>query len=302
MRRLIAVLLCGLLLPLGGCGRAEPEPAEVVSTVFPVYDFARELTGKAGRLLVPPGSEIHSYDPTPSDIMAIQNCRLFLYVGGESEAWVDRVLEGIDPEKTTVVRLMDFVTPLTEEITEGMTVFEREEAPDEHIWTSPVNAGKMTAAIADALCAALPQTADAVRERETAYLGKLNELDQAIRQTVESGKRRLLVFGDRFPIRYFTEEYGLSYRAAFTGCTAESEPSARTVAYLIDLVRAEDIPVVLIPELSAGRVADAICDSTGAAKRRFHSVANVSLDEWEAGESYLSLMSENLSVLKEALS
>ena len=313
-RRILSWLCCALaLLALSGCGRgAEAEGAEgvsVVTTGFAAYDFARQLLGERGEaeLLIPPGSETHSFEPTPKDIIDIQNCDLFIYTGGESEAWVADVLESVGGG-VRAVTLMDCVELLEEETVEGM------EDPhaghdhghgaeyDEHVWTSPRNAALICGKIAAALSEADPQGAESYAAALEDYCAQLDELDAAFTEVVESGARRTVVFADRFPLLYFVRAYGLEYFAAYPGCSDDAEPSAATVAFLIDKVREEDIPVVFHIELSNELMADTVCDETGAEKRLFSACHNVTRAQFESGVTYMELMWDNVDALREALS
>ena len=313
-RRILSWLCCALaLLALSGCGRgAEAEGAEgvsVVTTGFAAYDFARQLLGERGEaeLLIPPGSETHSFEPTPKDIIDIQNCDLFIYTGGESEAWVADVLESVGGG-VHAVTLMDCVELLEEETVEGM------EDPhaghdhghgaeyDEHVWTSPRNAALICGKIAAALSEADPQGAESYAAALEDYCAQLDELDAAFTEVVESGARRTVVFADRFPLLYFARAYGLEYFAAYPGCSDDAEPSAATVAFLIDKVREEDIPVVFHIELSNELMADTVCDETGAEKRLFSACHNVTRAQFESGATYMELMWDNVDALREALS
>ena len=313
-RRILSWLCCALaLLALSGCGRgAEAEGAEgvsVVTTGFAAYDFARQLLGERGEaeLLIPPGSETHSFEPTPKDIIDIQNCDLFIYTGGESEAWVADVLESVGGG-VRAVTLMDCVELLEEETVEGM------EDPhaghdhghgaeyDEHVWTSPRNAALICGKIAAALSEADPQGAESYAAALEDYCAQLEALDAAFTEVVESGARRTVVFADRFPLLYFARAYGLEYFAAYPGCSDDAEPSAATVAFLIDKVREEDIPVVFHIELSNELMADTVCDETGAEKRLFSACHNVTRAQFESGATYMELMWDNVDALREALS
>jgi zinc transport system substrate-binding protein len=198
---------------------------------------------------------------------------------------------------------MDCVELVEEETVEGMEAEEEEEeaAWDEHVWTSPVNAKRIVEKIAAALCASDPANAALYRENTAAYAGELDALDAEFRAIAASGRRKTLVFADRFPFRYFTGAYGLDYYAAFPGCSTETEASAATVAFLIGKIRAEQIPVVFHIEFSNGKMADAISEASGARKRLLHSAHNVSRDELAAGITYLEIMKRNAGVLREAL-
>lgn len=313
--RFFAALLALVLLGgMSGCAARTPQPNDgrlrVVCTLFPPYDFVRQIAGDAVdlTLLLAPGQECHSYEPTPRDILAIQDCDLFIYGGGESESWVVDMLDAIEGERR-VLSLLDCVDAVEEEHPEGANAGhiahahgdEDEPEYDEHVWTSPRNAARIAARIADELCALDGDRAAAYRAAAADYTTQLDALDAQFRAAVTNGARRTLVFADRFPFRYFADEYGLQCLAAFPGCESNAEPSTATVARLIDRVRDERIPVVLTIEFSNGKLADTIGEATGAQKREFHSCHNLTAAEFAAGESYLSLMQKNLAVLKEAL-
>ena len=305
----ITILLAMLCALLSGCGaQSEPEGEgiSVVATVFAPYDFARQLVGERGEvtLLLPPGSEAHSYEPSPKDIIEIQNCDLFIYVGGVSDAWVSDVLESVGGEVRTVT-LMDCVELLEEEHVEGMEVDEDEHDGeieyDEHVWTSPRNAELICEKIAAALCEVDPECAEEYGTALESYCAQLDELDAAFTEVVENGVRDTVVFGDRFPLLYFAKAYGLNYYAAWPGCADEAEPSAATVTFLIDKVKAEGIPVVFHIELSNEDMADTICNETGAKKMLFSACHNVTRAQFDAGVTYLELMWQNVDALREAL-
>lgn len=512
MKRILSIFLSTLLMaalftacagssnPAGG---SESGKISVVATIFPQYDFVRQIAGDHAELtmLLPPGSESHSYEPTPQDIISIQNCDMFIYVGGESDTWIDDILESMDTSKMEIVSLMDLVDTVEEEIVEGMeddhdhshdgeiheediedrplsdfegswqsvlpyfedgtldeyiaaTAEKNETTPgeekagflekratdymtiditddgltvhtdtgsasgsyayaeyrpvrnedgeitsvwyiyqlsgpaegmpayiafsdheikarahdddhgddhdedhdhedelahfhirygndgidalmdvknwaptyypagasaeeikdalaghdhsheaeyDEHVWTSPKNAMTIVQALSDKLCALDSANSAAYEQNTAAYLEKLGGLDSAFRSVVEEGSRKTLVFGDRFPFRYFVDAYDLAYFAAFPGCSTETEASAATVAFLIDKVKDEQIPVVFHIELSNEKMADTICEFTGAEKRLLHSCHNITKAEFESGVTYLDLMTQNVETLREAL-
>lgn len=317
MKKFFAIILiCTLCLALCACGQQAQAPetdsgVNIVATVFPAYDFARQIAGDDGNvtLLIPPGSEAHSYEPTPQDIIRIQNCDLLVCNGGESEAWLDEILGGMGNEIPTVV-MLDCVDALTEEDKDGMQVHEHhdhdhdeheDEEYDEHVWTSPVNAQLICRAISAALCQADPAHASDYTARCVDYCAELQELDADFRGVIANAKRHTLIFADRFPVRYFVEEYGLDYFAAFPGCADDAEPSARTVAFLIDRVREEQAPAVLYIEFSNQKMADIVCEDTGCEKLLFNSCHNVTADQLRGGVTYLELMRGNLETVKEAL-
>ncbi len=310
MKRVILFFLLAVLLLTGCAGGSHSgsgDKLKVTAAAFPEYDFVRAVAGDLAEitLLLPPGAEAHFYEPTPQDIARIGACRVFVYGGGESDVWLDRILDSGDREEKIILSLMDCCALREEEIQEFMTAEEEEEGEeteyDEHVWTSPVNAIAITEAVRDALKEADPENAAAYTANAEAYIRQLRELDASIRELVKDAKRRLLVFGDRFPFLYFVREYGLSYAAAFPGCSSGTDVNPATVAHLIDLVKAEGIPVVFRCDLSAGKIADTIAESTGAGVLTLWSGHTVSRDAFQAGETYLTLWAKNLEALKEAL-
>lgn len=304
MKRLIAILLC-LCLMLCGC-TAEPEKPhdetklQIVCTSFPAYDFAREIAGDRAELtlLIKPGSEVHSYEPTPKDMIRIQESDLFICNGGESEQWAETL---ITPKLNTIY-MMDCVDTVEESADGIYNAEDGEPELDEHVWTSPLNAIKISEEICNALCKLDTDNAEAYKTNFTAYKAQLMALDREFRQVIKNSGKHTLVFADRFPMRYFALEYGLDCYAAFPGCSSETEPSAKTVAYLIDRVREDKIPAVLYMEFSNQKMADVICEDTGCRKLPFYSAHSVSAEQFEQGVSYLDLMRINLNSLKEALS
>jgi zinc transport system substrate-binding protein len=277
---------------------------QVVTVNFPAYDFSRQIAGDQINLtmLLPPGAESHSLEPTPRDIIKIKNCAVFIYTGGESDEWVDRILKSMDVSKKKIVRMMEAVDLVKEEIIEGMEK-EKEEniAYDEHIWTSPKNAVRIVRAIANALCEADAANASFFRKNAESYAAELEKLDAEFQAVVNGAKRKIIIFGDRFPFRYFTDAYGLKYYAAFPGCSTETEPSAATVAFLINKIRAEKIPVVFYIELSNEKMADTIAAETGAKKLIFHSCHNITKRDFDQGVTFLEIQKANVPRLREAL-
>ncbi|MBP3646206.1 MAG: zinc ABC transporter substrate-binding protein [Clostridia bacterium] len=316
LKRFLAILLTFVLLPTFYAG-AQEEKLSIIATIFPAYDFARVIAGDHAQveLLLPPGSESHSYEPTPQDIIAIQNADLFLYTGGESDHWIEEVLLSMGQQAPRSFRMMDCVSLLKEALTQSMEhshahehdencdhEHEHEEAElDEHVWTSPRNVIRIAEDLSSALSELAPEHAADFSLACSSYTAELELLDADFREIVSSAKRNLIIFGDRFPLRYFAAEYGLRYDAAFPGCSEDSEPSVRTVISLIDTVREEKIPVIFYIEFSSRRTADILAEETGAKPLLFHSCHNVSAEEIKGGVSYLSLMRHNAEVLKEAL-
>lgn len=305
MKRLAALLLLCVLLT--GCGPAVPEPApgrlQIVAAVFPAYDFARAAVGDLAdvSLLLPPGAESHSYEPTPADILRVQNCDLFIYLGGESDAWVDTILSAVEP-KGQALRLTDCVELLEEEDHDhhdhqhgAGEVMEM----DEHVWTSPANAARLTRTIGETLAGLDPVHEEAFRNNAEDYALQIDALDAEFDQFFQGLDSRTMVFGDRFPLRYFAEEFDLDYYAAFPGCGAQTEPSAATVALLTE--KARGLPAVWYIEFSNHLVADSIAEAAGTQTAMFHTCHNVSKAELDAGATYLSLMQNNLATLREIM-
>lgn len=312
MKRIFPAL-CALLL-LTACGPDLPpedsERPQIVATVFPAYDFARSAAGELAdvTLLLPPGAESHSYEPTPADILRVQRCDLFIYLGGESDAWVDTILSAIEP-RGDVLRMIDCVDLLEEETVEGMQGgHDHEEghdhlgevlSMDEHVWTAPRNAAAVTRIIGQRLALLDRSNGEAYAAGAEAYALELEELDREFAAFFDTLPDRTIVFGDRFPLLYFAEAYDLDYYAAFPGCGAQTEPSAATVAFLTRKVREEGLPAVWYIEFSNHLVADSIAEAAGVETAQFHTCHNVSRADLEAGATCLSLMRANLEALRE---
>jgi zinc transport system substrate-binding protein len=308
---LLTLSVFALLLFAAGCTQKKNNKVQngkitITATIFPPYDFVRAVAADKVNLsmLLPPASESHSFEPTPKDIITIQNSDIFIYVGGESDAWVNRILESMDTRNMTIISLMDTVDVVEEEVVEGMEEEEEEEegvAYDEHVWTSPQNAVRIVRSITDALCTADTANADFYRQNAKEYIAQLDELDTEFQAVVSNTKHKTIVFGDRFPFRYFADRYGLSYFAAFPGCSTETEPSAGTVAFLIEKMKHEHIPVVFHIELGNERMADAVAEETGAEKLLLHACHNISKKDFENGIGYADLMRKNVENLRRAL-
>jgi len=364
------VLLTAIMLLMSICilfagGRRDSAANDgrlsVVTTIFPAFDFVRQIAGDRVNLtmLLPPGAESHSFEPSPRDIITIMNSDIFIYIG-ESERWIERILQSMNTEEMTIFALTSAVALIGDDhecddpdcdhdhdhghdhhhghthghTTHGHTTHghghdhhhghthahrhthghdhdhghhhhhDHGDACsifDEHVWTSPRNAILIVRALTELLSTADPANAAFFRQNAAAYIRQLEQLDAAFTEVVAGARRRTIVFGDRFPFRYFANDYGLTWHAAFDGCSTETEPSAATVAFLINTIRAERIPVVFHIELSNERMADTISRETGARKRLLHSVHNVSRNDFNAGLGYLELMRRNVDALREAL-
>jgi len=313
-RRFLLLTVIIILAALSACGKKEAQTItengkkNVVATIFPEYDFLRQIAGDHINLtmLLTPGAESHSFEPTPQDILNVQNSDMFVYVGGDSDAWVSSILDSMDQSTMDIVTLMSLVKLVEEETIDGMEAEEVEgdavePEMDEHVWTSPKNVILIVQKLSDELCSVDPDNAEDYKKNTEVYIKKLEDLDHEFQEVVDHSARKEIVVGDRFPFRYFVDDYGLTYYAAFPGCSTDTEPSASTIAFLIDKIKVDNIPVVFHIELSNEQMCDSICFSTGAKKELLNAVHNVSKDDFKAGVTYLDLMEHNVEVLKEAL-
>ena len=304
----LALILALILAVLAGCAQpvqTQQGTLHIVATLFPQYDFARQIGGDRAQvtMLLPVGMDTHSYDPTPADILSIQNADLFVYTGEQMESWAHRIVAGVDAEQLQVVDISKGITLLqvTHNAQETVEQDGHDHTYDPHIWTSTKNAQMMVQTLLEAMCAADAANADYYKENAERYIGQLETLDQQFREIVQQGKRNKILFASRFALLYFTTEYGLQYQAAFDSCTSESEAGTQAVAGLISTVQAEDIPVVYYEELSEPKIAKTVCEETGCGMLLFHSCHNISKEEQQAGATYLSLMQQNAEHLKEGL-
>ena len=291
---------------------ADKDGLKIVTTIFPEYDWVMNLLGEnpAGAsvtMLLDSGIDLHSYQPTVEDIMEISNCDLLIYVGGESEAWVkDALQEAVNPDMA-VISLLEALGDKAkeEEIVEGMEG-EAEEDPelDEHVWLSLRNASFLCESIEKTLETLDTDNAELYQSNLTVYTEKLAALDQKYETVVAEGSRDTLLFGDRFPFRYLTDDYGLSYYAAFVGCSAETEASFETIAFLAQKVDELSLKTVMTLEGSDRRIAETIVESTKNKDQQIlslDSLQSITAKDVEEGASYLAVMESNLEILKEAL-
>lgn len=314
MKKLIALFVCGAMLLFSGCAGAQKTPDSgkltVITTVFPAYDFARQVFGDSAEvvMLLKPGMESHTYDPSAKDIVKINNCDLFIYNGGESDEWVENILSTVEGVRT--FRMMDCVEALEEEHSEGMQTSDHddeddhgdhEDEYDEHIWTSPKNAALITSALGSAAAEAFPENAAMYLDNAADYSAKINALDDRFAALL-NGESRYFVFADRFPLLYFFRQYGLNYYAAFPGCGSETEPSAQTISFLSEKLSGDTtVKTVFYIELSNHRLADVLAEEKSLPTAEFHSCHNITADDFEAGETYITLMERNYEALAKAL-
>ena len=335
------VLVVGLLAFLVlNREKFEQKKYSVVSTSFPGYDFARAVTKNTNistKMLVKPGAETHTFEPTPQDIIDIKNADMFVYVGGDSDDWVKKVLKDVDTKKTHVVKLVDLVSTVEEEIVEGMEDEdehdhehdhdhdhdhkhdhghdhhhdhdheshehkhehdEEEEGPeiDEHVWTSPKKAMEIVKKIAEVASEIDAEEKIKINDNAEKYVAEIAQVDKDLHQAID-GKISEIVVADRFPFRYFADEFGLKYAAAFSGCSEQTEASAKTISFLINKVKQDKVKKIYKIELSNGKIAETVSKDTGAEVLELHSAHNVTAEDFSKGVTYVDLMKRNLLAL-----
>lgn len=297
----------------------------IVATVFAAYDFARTITQDLAevKLLLPPGTEPHSFEPSPMDIMLLNSTDVLICAGGESDAWIERIVSSLSNPNLVVLRMTDMVVTITfDEQDESHTGSANPSAHtgssnpadatssqadaaeteiDEHVWTSLRNAEVIVEECAEAFALLDPVNEGAFHTNANSLIAQLQELDESIVEIVATASRDTIVFGDRFPFRYFVEDYGLSWFAAYSGCSTAVETNPQTIISLVDTVAAEGIPVVFYLELSDQRIASTIAAETGAQILPFESAHTVTRNEFEAGITYLDIMRANAKNLEIAL-
>ena len=348
MKKLLALLLAlsftlSMVLP---AGMAEEKPLKIVTTIFPIYDWVRQILGDRDAdvtMLMDSGVDLHNFQPTAQDILTIAQCDLFIFVGGESDEWTEDVLTTTQNEHLTAINLLDALGDEVkeEEIVEGMEHEhdhdededhededhdehdhdededhdehdhdededheEHEHEADEHVWLSLRNAEKLVQAIAGTIANLDPDQADLYHTNAKNYIEKLQALDAQYAETVNAAAFKTLLFGDRFPFRYLADDYGLTYYAAFAGCSAETEASFQTILFLAQKLDELGLPAVLTIENPKTRIAETVVNATQSKDQKIvamNSLQGVTAQEVREGVSYLSVMESNLSVLREAL-
>ena len=367
-KSVVFIVTISMILGMTGCGKTTEKEdnyrLKIVTSLFPYYDMARAVIGDVKgidlKMIVTPGQDSHSFEPTPSDVIQMENADVLIYNGGSLETWIDTLLDSLNNKNQIKMKMMDYVDVLNEEIVEGMdTRFEEHDhdehshkednhnkenhkedshsedsynqeegshsedslkheehshdsevsdheeeshnETDEHIWTSPVNEIIMTEKICETLSKALPEEKENFQKNAENYISQLKELDNEFRTIVENAKINEIIFADKFPLQYFAKEYGLKYYAAFPGCGSDMEPSAKTIAFLVDKIKEDNIKAVFYLELSSHIVADAIETDTGAKPLQFNSCHNITQKQFDSGVTYVDLMKENVNNLKIAL-
>lgn len=330
MKKYISIFLAAVMAVccLSACGQNNSntqakdnndKQIKVVTTIFPEYDWVKEIAGDEASnmditMLLDNGVDLHSYQPTADDIMKISDCDLFIYVGGESDAWVEDALQEAVNKDMKVINLLEVLgsSVKEEEVVEGMEAEEEEEEAgaeekpeyDEHVWLSLRNAKVLCKAIADELAQIDTENADTYQENEKAYADKLDELDKRYQETVDSSSQKTLLFGDRFPFRYMADDYGLSYYAAFVGCSAETEASFETITFLAGKTDELGLKNILTIEKSDQKIAKTIIENTKEKNQgilTLDSMQSTTSDDVKEGATYISIMENNLNVLHEAL-
>lgn len=316
MRKIFAVICC--LVMLTGCGKVQKksDKISIVCTVFPEYDWVREITGNHSEnfeitYLLANGSDMHSYQPTMDDMIKISSCDLFIYIGGESDIWTEKAVSQAENKNMRTVSLLDSLgnDAKQEEHKEGMQTEEEcehdEPEYDEHIWLSLGNAKKLCGTIAEEIYKLDPDNVQDYQDNLSAYCDSLDSLDSQYSETLSEVPEKTLIFGDRFPFRYLIDDYGLDYYAVFSGCSAETEASFETITFLADKTDELNIDTIFITEGSDGSVAKSIISGTESKNQNIvclDSIQSVTAEQIDNGTTYLSIMQSNLDILKEALS
>lgn len=295
MKKIICLILSAMLLCSCTQKNIKNDKLNIVTTIFPQYDFARSIGGDAAEytMLIKPGGEVHTYEPTPADIIKIKECDLFICVGGESESWLDKIIKSTDINEDKIIRMMDCVENKIKE--------EQHDEYDEHVWTSPVNARIIAKEIAAKMCEADTQNSELYKSNFESYDKELSALDSDFNKIVSNSSRKIIMVADRFPLRYLTEEYGLEYYSAFPGCSEESEPSPAKIAFLIDKLKEEQFPVVFKVDFSNGKIAETVTENTDTKILMLNSCHVISADDFKNNVTYIDLMHENLKNIGEAL-
>ena len=317
MKKLIAAALCIVMLAglLSACGSHEEADSDlhIITTIFPIYDWVNEILGDTGNaevtLLLDSGVDLHNYQLTADDMIQISSCDVFLYVGGESDAWVEDALAGAVNENMIVINLLEVLGDKAkeEEVVEGMQSEQEEHGEaeyDEHVWLSLKNAAFFCRYIAERLGEAAPESRAVYERNAAAYADRLSALDAEYQQAADGAPRNTVLFGDRFPFRYLMDDYGLEYYAAFSGCSAETEASFETITFLAGKVDELNLAAILQIESSDGSIPDTIRQSTAAKNQEIltmDSMQSTTAEDVAGGVTYLAVMENNLGILRQAL-
>lgn len=309
MKKIIAVLLTffliigAIFIALGNVNKnnEQTEKITIVTSLFPEYDFVKQI-GKDKvdvKILLPPGTESHTYEPTPKDIVSINDADMFIYTSNQMEPWAEKIAESIDSKNTIILQAGQNINLI--EVEHDHEEENEQHTADAHIWLNPNNAIKMVENITDKLCMFSPENEEYFRNNANDYIEELKKLDTEIEETIKDSKRNKLVFGGEFAYIYFLYRYNLEYATAYQGCGEGAEPSAKQIKEIIDTINNEEIPVIFYQELSEGKISKMIADETNAKTLVFHTAHNVTSSELENGVTYISIMRENLDKIKLAL-
>lgn len=292
MKRLIALIIVFTLL-LCGCANIEntKEKLSIVATNFSCYDFARAVAGDSAdiTLLIPPGADIHSFEPTALDIAKIKDSDLFIYVGGESDSWVEKLIRNLKKEDTSVLNLFDKL---------GL---QHNHETDEHIWTSPENAIKIVNLIRDNLNNINSANSKKYTANAEKYVSEIKNVGDSTKEIIAASEHRHLVIADRFPLKYFAEYYGLNVTAAFSACDHETDVPLNTATTLIETVKSNNLAYIFVTESGSRDLAKIIADNTGCEILTIHSVQSISAEDLKNGVTYVSLMEQNAQSLRKGL-
>ncbi|MCQ2354406.1 MAG: metal ABC transporter substrate-binding protein [Clostridia bacterium] len=314
MKKLLAIILCLAMLICALCAcknlNADDGKLQIVVTIFPEYDWLKVLMAEhfedaEVHMLLDSGTDLHNYQPTAQDIALISNCDLFVYIGGESDEWVEDTLSAAGSKVETLC-MIDAVDALEEELSEGMQAVEDEDeegAKDEHIWLSLRNAQLMVKALCDSLCEVDPQNMDTYQANCKSYCKRLAALNEAYGEMRSAASYDTILVADRFPFRYLAEDYSLDYYAAFPGCAAASDISFETMSFLAEKLKTLHLPAVLIIDGGDPEIAKTVIESAGTNAKVLvlDSCQCVSANKIKAGANYLEIMTSNLEILREAL-
>lgn len=310
-RKTLLICFCLLFAVLCFCScqkSEETDEIKIVTTVFPQYDFARRITEGAEvsiHMLLPAGSEAHSYDPTPADMVKSADCDLFIWVGGESEAWAKKIIESSGIEEKNLLSLMETV-PLIEVQSEHEDEHGHDSDAlskhdyDEHVWTSPKNAILIVEAIKDRLCELDESNAEIYRTNAEAYIKELTALDVRFEALALEMAGQPLVFGDRFPFLHLAEAYGFNYTSPFSGCSAHTEASVAEISAVIERADKAKSKVIFAVDFSNGKLAKTIADEVGAGVERLYSCHTLKKEDFDMGIGYVQLMERNLTAIEKA--
>ena len=314
---LVVIFLAVLTMVLVRTRHISIDAKPVLATNFVAYDLARALMGEEKvEMLVPPGVDIHNFEPTPADIQKLAKTKLLIYNGVESESWVEKLLNDFKGE---TFKMMDNISELVieselpagsepsdpsqaaDEVRHSGGSHEGEVEYDEHVFVSPKNMMQILKNLTVKLVQVDPENQSNIQQKAESYLKELEALDREIEETIQNGKRQVLIFGDKFPLAYFVRDYHLKAFSAFAACSDEAEPDSQILSQLIDKIKSEHIPVVFKLEHTGDRIAKAITNETGAKILPFYSFHFISSADYKAGKTYLDLWRENITVLREAL-